>query len=178
MINPVVGSTRLPSSHASNSSAATPVAENVARALKILIFPSLRIDSVDKTINIVSDLCLWVSPTILADHPVSLVVMPGKVTLKMEIASSSRSHRTRKKRSPAFGRVKLKLPPSTGVVKKASFLRSMSFSVVASDGTQHVQRAVWSSAHSCNADNKKVLLTIPEINKSAESDPKASPADR
>lgn len=76
-----------------------------------------------------------------------------------------------------FGKVKLKLLPSAGIVKKASSSHSKSRFVVVPTVAPHPRRAVLSRAHSCDADDEKVLLIISEASKSGNPYPKVSSDD-
>lgn len=88
------------------------------------------------------------------------------------------AHNTRKMHAPVFGKMKMNVPPYAGVVKKAFFSRSKSRSVAASAGAGHARRAVLSGTHAFDADDKNVLLIIPEAFKTGGPDSKASLDDR
>lgn len=77
-----------------------------------------------------------------------------------------------------FGLVKLKLPSSAGVFRRAFSLRSGSFSVAACAGARLPRRAVSSGIHFCDIDAEEVLPIFPKITKSGDSDPKGSFDDR
>lgn len=96
---------------------------------------------------------------------------------KKRAASSTRSLHTPKKLSLAFDKVIFKLPLSAGTVEKTSSLRSKLLFVSASAGARHVQRAVISGAHSYDANDKKMLLTMPNASEAGDPEPKGSPAN-
>lgn len=151
--NPVVDSATVLHKHALASDTATLVATDVAGDSKIIIIcPYTRIDLAENTTGSVEDLCSLILTNVSAGHPVSSVATPGMANSKKKAFSGDKSPRTRKKLSPVFDNVKLKLPPSAGAVKKAPSSRSKLHSVPVFSRAQYARRAVPSSADACDAD--------------------------
>lgn len=174
-IDPVLGSTPVLSSHALTSNAATPVVTDVAVGSETVgVCWSIHTSLAEVSTDFVLDLRSLISAEVLSNLPVFSVTSPGKATSKKKVVSSSKVPRTQKKLSPVFSGVRLKLPSSPGVVKKAISSRSKSFSVGRSTGTQHGRRTFLSSVHYCNAADKVVLLIVSKASKSGGLDAKVS----
>lgn len=179
VVNPVVESAQALSSHASPPSSASSVVAGVAGgSSNIDLRPSVGTGLVMEAGDFVSDLRPFVQPIAPADQPDPSVPTPGKACSKKKALSSGESRQTRMKLAVVSDRVKLKLPPSAGVRKKASLERSKLPSLTASTGPRHAQRVVLAKSNSCAVEIEEVLLIILKTSKSGNSHPAASLDDR
>lgn len=179
VVGSVVDSAPVSFSYTFTPNIATPVVTGVTGSSRnIDVRPFTRTELAGKTTDSFSDSQPLVSPSVPADQSDFSVVTPGKAASKMKTVLSCKPPHTHKKHSPVSGKVKLKLPPSVGVIKNVSSSRSKSPSAALSTAAQHTRRAVLSSAQFCTADDEKVLLIISGTFKSGNLDPMASFDDR